>query len=90
MFIVLKNAKKYSSTRIRLQHQLLVLNNFKSCVLALVLDNFKSCVLVLVLEACALESSTVKQKNATSKSQHQQPKYSAKEQLISRRFRSHF
>ena len=53
MFIIFQNAKKYPSTRTRalgartctrLQHQVLVLDDFKSCV--------------LVLEACVLDSST--------------------------------
>ena len=49
MFVVLKNANKYSTwvlstqTRTRLQHQVLVLDNFKSCV--------------LVLEACVIDST---------------------------------
>ena len=51
MFIIFKNAKKYSSTptralgtRTRLKHQVLVLDNSKSCV--------------LVLEVCVLDYST--------------------------------
>ena len=51
MFIILKNAKKYSNihtralgTCTRLYHQVLKLDDFKSCI--------------LILEACVLDSST--------------------------------
>ena len=58
MFItgILKNAKKYSSTRTPALGTRIPTRFYHP---VLVLDNFKSCVLVLVLEVCALDSSTV-------------------------------
>ena len=62
MFIILKNAKKYSSTRTRAlgtrTRALGTRTRLYYPVLEFVLDNFKSCVFVLVLEACVLDSST--------------------------------